>query len=221
MRTVKFIIVGSGNMAKTYSDIISKNPITKLLAIVGNKSGRENELAKLYDARPYSNCDLIQAINDNPDVESIIVATSEWIRKDIINIALSAGKHVLYEKPLAVSYEEASEISKLFKLSKNNSIIMPVFNLRFNSQNDAFQKVVMLEYPRKGIWTLALVTGESKNKDGKKFYHLFLPTSPNPTSGYMLYIATSDVKETDMSSEEAIKIIISGGALSPKDNEIN
>lgn len=90
-----------------------------------------------------------------------------------------------------------------------------------NSQNDAFQKVVMLEYPRKGIWTLALVTGESKNKDGKKFYHLFLPTSPNPTSGYMLYIATSDVKETDMSSEEAIKIIISGGALSSKDNEID
>ncbi len=90
-----------------------------------------------------------------------------------------------------------------------------------NSQNDAFQKVVMLEYPRKGIWTLALVTGESTNKDGKKFYHLFLPTSPNPTSGYMLYIATSDVKETDMSSEEAIKIIISGGALSPKKNEID
>ena len=90
-----------------------------------------------------------------------------------------------------------------------------------NSQNDAFQKVVMLEYPRKGIWTLALVTGESTNKDGKKFYHLFLPTSPNPTSGYMLYIATSDVKEIDMSSEEAIKIIISGGALSPKENQID
>ena len=88
-----------------------------------------------------------------------------------------------------------------------------------NSQNEAFQKVVMLEYPRKGIWTLALVTGESTNKDGKKFYHLFLPTSPNPTSGYMLYIATSDVKEIDMSSEEAIKIIISGGALSPKENQ--
>ena len=90
-----------------------------------------------------------------------------------------------------------------------------------NSQNEAFQKVVMLEYPRKGIWTLALVTGESTNKDGKKFYHLFLPTSPNPTSGYMLYIATSDVKEIDMSSEEAIKIIISGGALSPKENQID
>ncbi len=89
-----------------------------------------------------------------------------------------------------------------------------------SSQNDAFQKVVMLEYPRKGIWTLALVTGESENKSGKKFYHLFLPTSPNPTSGYMLYIAVSDVKEIDMSSEEAIKIIISGGALSSKENQI-
>ena len=90
-----------------------------------------------------------------------------------------------------------------------------------NSQNEAFKKVVMLEYPRKGIWTLALVTGESENKSGKKFYHLFLPTSPNPTSGYMLYIAVSDVKEIDMSSEEAIKIIISGGAFSPKANEID
>mgnify|MGYP001185480493 FL=1 len=90
-----------------------------------------------------------------------------------------------------------------------------------SSQNDAFQKVVMLEYPRKGIWTLALVTGESENSSGKKFYHLFLPTSPNPTSGYMLYIAASDVKEIDMSSEEAIKIIISGGALSSKKNEID
>ena len=79
----------------------------------------------------------------------------------------------------------------------------------------------MLEYPRKGIWTLALVTGESKNKSGENFYHLFLPTSPNPTSGYMLYIPVLDTKETDMSSEEAIKIIISGGALSPKENEID
>ena len=89
-----------------------------------------------------------------------------------------------------------------------------------NSQHNAFQKVVMLEYPRKGIWTLALVTGESENNSGKKFYHLFLPTSPNPTSD-ILYIAAEDVKETDMSSEEAIKIIISGGALSSSKNNID
>ena len=89
-----------------------------------------------------------------------------------------------------------------------------------SSDNQAFQKVVFLEYPRKGIWTIALVTGESKNKNGQKFYHLYLPTTPNPTSGYMLYISVDDVIETDMSSEEAIKIIISGGAMSPKINEL-
>ena len=90
-----------------------------------------------------------------------------------------------------------------------------------SAQSDAFQKVVLLQYPKEGIWTLALVTGESENKSGKKFYHLFLPTSPNPTSGYMLYISIDDVIETDMNSEEAIKIIVSGGALSPKENQID
>ena len=89
-----------------------------------------------------------------------------------------------------------------------------------NSSKQAFSKVVLIEYPRKGIWTLALVTGESINKEGINFYHLFLPTSPNPTSGYMLYIPKDDVNEIDMSTEEAIKIIVSGGALSPHKNQI-
>ena len=89
-----------------------------------------------------------------------------------------------------------------------------------NSSKQAFSKVVLIEYPRKGIWTLALVTGESLNKEGINFYHLFLPTSPNPTSGYMLYIPKDDVNEIDMSTEEAIKIIVSGGALSPHQNQI-
>ena len=90
-----------------------------------------------------------------------------------------------------------------------------------NSSKQAFSKVVLIEYPKEDIWTIALVTGNSKNKSGKEFYHLFLPTSPNPTSGYMLYVPTDKVIETDMHSEEAIKIIISGGALSPDTNEIN
>ena len=88
------------------------------------------------------------------------------------------------------------------------------------SGKQAFSKVVLIEYPRKGIWTLALVTGESINEEGLEFYHLFLPTSPNPTSGYMLYILKDDVIEIDMSTEEAIKIIVSGGAISPDKNKI-
>ena len=82
----------------------------------------------------------------------------------------------------------------------------------------AFKKVVFIEYPRKGIWTLSMVTGESKNENGERYYHIFVPTTPNPTSGYFLYIPQKDTRQTDMSIEEGMKIIISGGMLAPKTN---
>ena len=84
----------------------------------------------------------------------------------------------------------------------------------------AFKKVVYIEYPRKGIWTLTMVTGESLNKTGEKYYHIFVPTTPNPTSGYMLYIPQNDTLETEMSVEEGLKIIISGGMLAPGTNQL-
>ena len=87
-------------------------------------------------------------------------------------------------------------------------------------ERDAFKKVVFIEYPRKGIWTLTMVTGESTNKKGEKFYHIFVPTTPNPTSGYMLYIPQKDTQETDINIEEGLKIIISGGMLAPNKNQL-
>ena len=84
----------------------------------------------------------------------------------------------------------------------------------------AFKKVVYIEYPRKGIWTLTMVTGESINKTGEKYYHIFVPTTPNPTSGFMLYIPQNDTLKTEMSVEEGLKIIISGGMLAPGTNQL-
>ena len=89
------------------------------------------------------------------------------------------------------------------------------------SQKHAFKKVVFIEYPKKDIWTIALVTGESKDQNGENYYQVFVPTTPNPTSGFMLYIAVKDTILTDMSPEEAIKIIISGGAIAPDTNDIH
>jgi|TARA_B110000467_G_scaffold154755_1_gene166330 uncharacterized membrane protein len=89
-----------------------------------------------------------------------------------------------------------------------------------SQNNNAFKKVIQLEYPRKGLWTLAMVTGDSINKEGDEFYHLFVPTTPNPTSGYMIYALKSDTIETDLLVEEALKIIISGGMLAPSINEL-
>ena len=89
-----------------------------------------------------------------------------------------------------------------------------------SQNNNAFKKVIQLEYPRKGLWTLAMVTGESLDKQGNEYYHIFVPTTPNPTSGYMIYALKSDTKETDLLVEDALKIIISGGMLAPEVNEL-
>ncbi len=88
------------------------------------------------------------------------------------------------------------------------------------SQKQAFKKVVYIEYPKENIWTIALVTGESRDKTGVDYYQIFVPTTPNPTSGFMLYIKKSNAKETNLSIDEGLKIVISGGMLAPKQNEI-
>jgi len=84
----------------------------------------------------------------------------------------------------------------------------------------AFKKVVYIQYPRKGLWTLTMVTGESINKAGDKYYHIFVPTTPNPTSGFMLYVLQEDALATKLSVEEGLKIIISGGMLAPGTNQL-
>ena len=89
-----------------------------------------------------------------------------------------------------------------------------------SQNNNAFQKVIQLEYPRKGLWTLAMVTGESVNNNGDEYYHIFVPTTPNPTSGYMIYTLKRDTIDTELPVEEALKIIISGGMLAPAVNDL-
>ena len=85
-----------------------------------------------------------------------------------------------------------------------------------DTQANAFEKVVSIEYPKKGIWTIAMVTGQSVDKNNIEYYHLFLPTTPNPTSGFMLIVKKSDVIESKMNVEEGLKTIISGGMVAPE-----
>lgn len=82
----------------------------------------------------------------------------------------------------------------------------------------SFNKVVLIEYPRKGIYVLALAAAETKGevarRVGKPAVNVFLPTTPNPTSGFMLVVPLEDVTYLDMSVEEAMRLIISGGVIS-------
>ena len=78
----------------------------------------------------------------------------------------------------------------------------------------------MVEFPRKDVWTIGFVTGESVDKKNNEYYHIIVPTTPNPTSAYLLFILKNDVKNTDLTIDEGIKTIISGGVLSSKKNFI-
>lgn len=86
----------------------------------------------------------------------------------------------------------------------------------------AFKKVVLVEYPRKGLYTMGFMTNESEwNIAGKKGYvNLFIPTSPNPTSGYYVIVPRSDIRETSLSIDNAMKTIVSGGVIVPKDRNV-
>ena len=85
---------------------------------------------------------------------------------------------------------------------------------------DAFEGAVYIQYPRQGLWTMAFISGESKTKDGVPYYHLFVPTTPNPTSGFFLMIPQADTVATGMSVEDGLKTIISGGLLAPDENPL-
>ena len=79
----------------------------------------------------------------------------------------------------------------------------------------SFEKVIFIQYPRHGLWTMCFVTNKSKNDNGESFYHVFVPTTPNPTSGVFVIVPTKDAIHPDISVEDGLKSIISGGILDP------
>ena len=83
----------------------------------------------------------------------------------------------------------------------------------------SFKRVVIVEYPRVGMKAFAFVTGNIKTKDGTELTSIFIPTTPNPTSGFLIYLSEEDITETDMNIEEGMKLIISGGILIPEQLE--
>lgn len=91
-----------------------------------------------------------------------------------------------------------------------------------NQSSQSFQKACLIEYPRKGLWAVAFVStdtgGEVPGKAGEtEMISVFLPTTPNPTSGFLLFVPKRDVVPLDMSVEDAAKLVISAGLVLPPD----
>lgn len=97
--------------------------------------------------------------------------------------------------------------------------VKQVSDTLFSSQGEAFRKALLVQYPRQGSWTIAFMTGQPggdvANHLKGEYVSVYVPTTPNPTSGFFLMMPKSDVIELDMSVDAALKYIISMGVVSP------
>ena len=89
-----------------------------------------------------------------------------------------------------------------------------------STNRNAFKSVVLVEFPRPGVRTLGFVTGTVDDRAGGRMFKVFVPTAPNPTTGFLLFVAAAEIQETGMSVEEAFKMLISGGVISGDKLEI-
>lgn len=104
------------------------------------------------------------------------------------------------------------------------NILKKVSDTVLNTSSESFKKAFLVQYPSKGIWVIAFQSGayrgEAESIIGEKIINLFIPTTPNPTSGFFVLIPRKDAYELDMSVEDAFKLVISAGVVSPNSEEI-
>lgn len=94
-----------------------------------------------------------------------------------------------------------------------------IINFLFSKDRLQFRKVVLVEYPRKGIWSMGFITNETvqevKTKTGQDLLNVFIPSSPGPFTGYFMFVPKQEIIFLDMTIEEGLKLIISGGVVNP------
>ncbi len=102
-----------------------------------------------------------------------------------------------------------------------HSAIKQIFETVLSNQSSAFREVVLFEYPRRGSWAMGFITGQTEGEvqdtTQDEVVNVFLPTTPNPTSGYLLFLPRRELVVLSMSVEEGIKMVVSGGIVTPID----
>ena len=99
--------------------------------------------------------------------------------------------------------------------------IKQIFETVMASKSQAFREVVMLQYPRKGVYSIGFVTGTTEGEVQRatkaETINVFVPTTPNPTSGYLLFVPKKELIYLDMTVEEGVKLVVSAGIITPPD----
>jgi len=124
-----------------------------------------------------------------------------------------------------VSYGE-SILNRMPVIRNLYSGLKQIFETVFNERSESFKEVALIEYPRKGLWALVFIATETKGEPQNKMQDaagqtisVFLPTTPNPTSGFLLFVPDRDLIRLSMSVEEAAKLVISAGLVTPEYQE--
>lgn len=137
----------------------------------------------------------------------------------ILSLLLLVGTGILaanYFGQRLMSWGE-SILSRIPLVRSIYNSVKQVINTILSTNSEAFRKVLLVEYPRKGLWTIGFQTGavnaEISNKINEEMISLFIPTTPNPTSGFLVMIPKQEVIELSMSIDEALKFIISLGVM--------
>lgn len=126
-----------------------------------------------------------------------------YFGRQLINI----GEQILQKIPVVKQiYTAFQQISQAF----------------LSDKSEVFKRAAIFEYPRKGIYCIGFITQDTKGViqetlgQDEDVYSIFLPTTPNPTSGFLLFLPKKDVKVLNITVEEALKLVISGGAIVPQ-----
>ncbi len=148
-------------------------------------------------------------LRDIPGLSVLILVTALWVTG--VAATNIAGQWLVNQSNRIISH---IPIVKSIYTS-----VKQVSDTLFSSSGQAFRQAVLVEYPRQGSWTIAFVTGKPSGEVGtllpQDMLTLYVPTTPNPTSGFMLIVPRSDVRELHMSVDEALKYIISMGVVAP------
>jgi len=137
----------------------------------------------------------------------LLTLTGFAARVIFIRSIFGFGESILYKVPMIRAiYKGLKEISSAF----------------FIDHKSIFKKVVLVEYPRKGVYSIGFITseaqGEVQRKTRENVINVFVPTVPNPTTGMLVLVPQEDIIVLDMSVADGMKMVISGGAVTPKEN---
>ncbi len=152
---------------------------------------------------------LLQDLRNIPGLSVIVVVTALWLTG--VAVTNMAGQWILTQSNRMFS--NIPIVKSIYTSVKQ------VSDTLFSSSGQAFREAVLVQYPRAGAWTIAFVTGKPSGEVAQHLpgdmLTLYVPTTPNPTSGFMLMVPRADVMALHMTVDEALKYIISMGVVAP------